>query len=49
MRLRLQTLENERLARLVQQLVPDLEQAGNGSNAILTRALRASQDSIGGF
>ena len=48
-RKRAQALENERLAQLVQELVPDLEAAGNGSNGILTRVLRASEDSIGGF
>lgn len=51
-RLRAQTLNNERIAALIQQLVPDLEAAGdgNGKNGILTRVLRASEDtSIGGF
>ena len=51
-RLRAQTLDNERIAALIRQLVPDLESAGdgNGKNGILTRALRASEDtSIGGF
>jgi sugar-specific transcriptional regulator TrmB len=48
-RKRSQALENERLAQLVQQLLPDLEATGNGSNDILTRVLRASEDSIGGF
>ena len=51
-RLRAQTFDNERIAALIQQLVPDLEAAGdgNGKNGILTRVLRASEDtSIGGF
>ena len=51
-RLRAQTLDNERIAALIQQLVPELEAAGdgNGKNGILTRVLRASEDtSIGGF
>lgn len=48
-RLRTQAAENERVGRLIQQLVPDLEAAGDGSAGILVRALRASQESIGGF
>lgn len=48
-RRRAQEIENTRLAGLVQQLVPDLEAAGNGSTTLLTRVLRASEDSIGGF
>ena len=51
-RLRTQTLDNERIAAHIQQLVPDLEAAGdgNGKHGILTRVLRASEDSaIGGF
>jgi sugar-specific transcriptional regulator TrmB len=48
-RQRAQALENERLARLIQQLVPDLEAAGDSSTGILARVLRASEDSIGGL
>ena len=48
-RLRLQARENERLTRLVQELVPELEAAGNGSSGILTPALRASEETAGGF
>ncbi len=51
-RLRAQALDSERIAALIQQLVPDLEAAGggNGKNGILTRVLRASEDTIiGGF
>ena len=50
-RLRAQTLDNERIAAFIQQIVPDLEAArnGNGQSSLLTRALRASEDSIGGF
>ena len=48
-RKRAQAVEHERLAQLVQQLLPDLEPAGNGPNGILARVLRASEDSIGGF
>lgn len=51
-RLRAQAQDNERIAALIQQLVPHLEAVGdgNGNSGILTRALRASEDSvIGGF
>ena len=51
-RLRAQMRDNERIAAFIQQLVPVLEAAGNGSgrNDILTRVLRASEDTlIGGF
>lgn len=48
-RRRAQEIENARLAQLVRDLVPDLEAAGNGSTTLLTRVLRASEDSIGGF
>lgn len=51
-RLRAQAQDNERIAALIQQLVPDLERAGdgNGKSGILARVLRAREDSIiGGF
>ncbi|MEK7323884.1 MAG: helix-turn-helix domain-containing protein [Chloroflexota bacterium] len=48
-RLRLQTRENERLARLVQELVPELESLGNGSSGIMARFMRASEETVGGF
>ena len=51
-RLRAQAQDNERIAALIQQLVPDLESAGegNGKSSLLARFLRASEDSIiGGF
>ena len=48
-RLRAQQQENDRIARLIQQLVPDLELAGNGQNGLLTRILKASEETIGGF
>ena len=52
-RLRAQAADNERIAGLIQQLVPELESAGNGSgngnNGVLPRVVRVSEDSIGGF
>jgi hypothetical protein len=52
-RLRAQAADNERIAGLIQQLVPELESAGNGSgngnNGALPRVVRVSEDSIGGF
>src|SRR5574341_73511 len=51
-RLRAQAQDNERIAALIRQLVPDLEDAGdgNGKSNLLARVLRASEDSIiGGF
>jgi sugar-specific transcriptional regulator TrmB len=51
-RLRAQAQDNERIATLIQQLVPDLESVGdgNGKSSLLARVLRASEDSIiGGF
>ncbi len=48
-RLRLQARENERLARLVQELVPELESLGNGSSGIMARFMRASEETVGGF
>jgi sugar-specific transcriptional regulator TrmB len=51
-RLRAQAQDNERIAALIQQLVPDLESVGdgNGKSSLLARVLRASEDSIiGGF
>ena len=48
-RLRAQQQENDRIARLVQQLVPDLEPVGNGQNGLLARVLKASEETIGGF
>lgn len=48
-RLRAQRQENERLAGLIQQLVPDLESIRNGSKLRLTRALKTSEETIGGF
>ena len=51
-RLRAQAQDDERIAALIRQLVPDLESArdGNGKSGILARVLRASEDSIiGGF
>ena len=48
-RQRAQALENERLSRMVQDLVVELEDGGDGAQSILARALRANEDSIGGF
>lgn len=48
-RLRLQARENERIARLVQELIPELETAGNGSSGIMARVLRANEETSGGF
>jgi len=48
-RLRVQQQENDRIARLIQQLMPDLELAGNGQNGLLSRVLKASEETIGGF
>ncbi|MDW8326511.1 MAG: helix-turn-helix domain-containing protein [Anaerolineales bacterium] len=51
-RLRAQRQENERLAELIQRLIPDLESIGNNgnnSNGLLTRPLKASEETIGGF
>jgi sugar-specific transcriptional regulator TrmB len=51
-RLRAQAQDNERIAGIIRQIVPDLEAAGggNGAGGLLNRALRASEDStIGGF
>ncbi len=52
-RKRQQAAENARLERLISELVPDLEQAtgtgSDGSASLLERALRASEETIGGF
>jgi sugar-specific transcriptional regulator TrmB len=50
-RQRQQAAENARLQRLIQELLPDLEQsaARNGSESLLERVLRAAEQSIGGF
>ncbi|MBI3361757.1 MAG: TrmB family transcriptional regulator [Chloroflexi bacterium] len=47
-RLRAQAQENERIARIVEQLVPQLEAPGNGSE-LLDRIMRAAAENIGGF
>jgi sugar-specific transcriptional regulator TrmB len=49
-RLRHQTRENERLARLVQELILELETAGNGSVMSMARMLRVKKEEAeGGF
>ncbi len=48
-RVRLQTRENERIARLAQELIPELETAGNGSSGIMARVLRVNEETDGGF
>jgi sugar-specific transcriptional regulator TrmB len=50
-RQREQAAENARLERLIQELVPNLEQTmgANGAGSLLERIRRASQEGIGGF
>ncbi len=50
-RKREQAAENARLERLIQELVPNLEQCAgsNGSGSLLERIRRASEETIGGF
>jgi HTH-type transcriptional regulator, sugar sensing transcriptional regulator len=49
-RQRQQAAENARLEQLVHDLVPDIEQATNGAVSLVTRVLRASEEStLGGF
>ena len=49
-RRRQQAAENERLERLIQELVPNLESlGGNGAISLLDRAVRAGREAIGGF
>jgi sugar-specific transcriptional regulator TrmB len=48
-RLRAQRQENERLAGLIQKLVPDLESIGNGSKRPSPQALKINKETIGGF
>jgi len=48
-RLRLQARENERIARLMEELIPDLEKAGNGSAEMLARAQRVGEQTVGGL
>ena len=50
-RKREQAAENARLERLIQELVPNLEQTigGNGAGSLLERIQRASHEGIGGF
>jgi len=50
-RLRAQALDNERIAGIIRQLVPDLELSGNGNSATysLIRASRSGEDRIGGL
>lgn len=48
-RLRAQQQENERLAGLIRQLIPNLESLGNRSNGMLTHALKTGEETIGGF
>lgn len=50
-RLRAQALDNERIAGIIRQLVPDLELPGNGHNTtgLALRPSRAPEDRIGGL
>lgn len=47
-RLRAQAAENDRINRIVQQFISELDAAGNGSNGIIERVLRAAEN-IGGL